>query len=174
VEHQFQMRDTKVETYCGTNTHANLKIQVLTIDYAQHNFRSVYYNFGMLFFLVCLAFSHINQMGPVNVTQISKFLLLGFSEYPRLQPTLFGFFPVPSFCAWQTAHHPGYDLRLPPAHTHIHLYFQHLFHIYYCSKDDGPPPDTEQGYNLCRLHHPNAFFCSLLRSGQFSTYCDGL
>uniref|UniRef100_A0A452QHK3 G-protein coupled receptors family 1 profile domain-containing protein n=1 Tax=Ursus americanus TaxID=9643 RepID=A0A452QHK3_URSAM len=36
--------------------------------------------------------SHLHHMGPSNETQISNFLLLGFSEGPELQPLIFGFF----------------------------------------------------------------------------------
>ncbi|XP_053768118.1 olfactory receptor 7A5 isoform X1 [Desmodus rotundus] len=36
--------------------------------------------------------SHLRHMEPGNVTQVSEFLLLGFSETPGLQPLLFGLF----------------------------------------------------------------------------------
>ena len=36
--------------------------------------------------------SHFNHMEPRNDTQISEFLLLGFSEEPELQPLIFGLF----------------------------------------------------------------------------------
>ena len=36
--------------------------------------------------------SHLRHMEPGNITQVSEFLLLGFSETPGLQPLLFGLF----------------------------------------------------------------------------------
>ena len=36
--------------------------------------------------------SQLRHMEPGNVTQVSEFLLLGFSETPELQPLLFGLF----------------------------------------------------------------------------------
>ncbi|MBZ3887571.1 Olfactory receptor 7A10 [Sciurus carolinensis] len=36
--------------------------------------------------------SYVNHRGPENETQISEFLLLGFSEDPELQPLIFGLF----------------------------------------------------------------------------------
>ena len=56
---------------------------------------------------------------------------------------------VPDHCAWGPALHPGCQLRLPPAHTHVLLPLWpvlcgHLLHLHHHPQDAVDHPNTEQ------------------------------
>ena len=89
-------------------------------------------------------------MEPGNLTQVSEFHLLGFSEDPQLQSLIFRLFLFmylitvleTSLSSWLSA-------QTPPAHTHVLLPLQpvlcgHLLHLHHHPQDVVEHPDREQ------------------------------
>ena len=132
----------------------------------------------MLFFVSRKSFaSHGTQEWDTNFRIYSP----GILRRTRATAPHIWAFPlhVPDHRLWKPAHHPGYQLRIPPPHPHVLLPLQsvlcrHLFHLYHCPKDVVEHPDPEQSYNLWRLYHTNLFFPTLCSVGHLPPASDGL
>ena len=95
---------------------------------------------SFLYFLVVTFNTWILGM----IQEFQDFFYLGFSS------------PCTWSLVWEPAPHPGCQLRLPPAHTHVLLPLQsvlcgHVLHLHHHKpKDATEHPDTEPSQNLWR------------------------
>ena len=113
-----------------------------------------------LFFFLGSALQHMELK---NDAQISKFCSWIFRGTRTAAPHICDFpLHVPDHCVWKPAHHPGCQFRSPPPHPYELLPLQpvlcrRLFHLDHHPKYAVVHPDTEQRYNVWRLHRPDKF-----------------